>query len=155
MTGVPATITEFLKGKRIAIAGVSRDPRSTANAIYRKFKASGYEVVPVNPKGGETEGVTCFTDLISVPGPIDGVFAATPPIAGVELVRQCAERGIPKIWFHRGFGQGSVSRDAVRECHARGITCIAGACPMMYLQPVDPFHRCLRWWQRVTHKLPA
>jgi uncharacterized protein len=155
MAAVPATIADFLKGHRIALAGASQNPRSIAGAIYRKLTASGYEVIPINPKGGEVEGVTCYRDIASAPGSIDGVFAVTPPRAGVDLVRQCADRGIGRIWFHRSFGQGSVSDDAVRECQARGITCIAGACPMMYCAPVDGFHRCFRWWLRVTHKLPA
>jgi predicted CoA-binding protein len=30
------------------VAGVSRDSRQAANAIYRKLRASGFEVVPVN-----------------------------------------------------------------------------------------------------------
>ncbi len=90
-----------------------------------------------------------------MPGVIDGVFAMTSPAVGADLVRQCADRGVGRIWFHRAFGQGSLSDEAVRECEARGITCIAGACPMMYVAPVDPFHRCFRWWMKVTHQLPA
>lgn len=155
MASVPAAISEFLNGRRIVVAGVSQNPQSTANAIYRKLKSSGYDVIPVNPKGGEVEGVTCYRDLASVPGSIDGVFAVTSPRAGVELVRQCAGRGVKRVWFHRAFGHGSVSDDAIREAEARGITCVAGACPMMYVAPVDPFHRCFRWWMGVRHKLPA
>lgn len=155
MAAVPASIADFLKGRRIVVAGVSQNPQSTANAIYRKLKASGYDVIPVNPKGGQVEGVACYRDLASVPGGIDGVFAMTSPAVGAELVRQCADRGVGRIWFHRAFGQGSLSDEAVRECEARGITCIAGACPMMYVAPVDPFHTCFRWWMKVTHKLPA
>lgn len=152
---IPTTIEQFLKGRRIAIAGVSRNRRSIANAIYRKFLDAGYEVVPINPKGGEVEGVTCYRDLASAPGSIDGVFAVTSPSAGVDIVRQCAGRGVGRVWFHRSIGHGSVSDDAVRECTSRGIECIAGACPMMFLAPVDPFHKCFRWWMRVTHKMPA
>jgi hypothetical protein len=48
-----------------------------------------------------------------------------------------------------------VSNDAVAEAQARGITCIAGACPMMFVPPVDPFHWCFRWWMKATRKLPA
>jgi predicted CoA-binding protein len=152
---VPAPIAEFLRGRRFAVAGVSRNPREFANAIYRKFKDAGYEVVPVNPNASTIEGVTCYPDLASIPGPIDGVFAATPPNAGLALIGQCAARGIPRIWFHRAFGEGSVPRDAVAEGRKVGVQCIEGACPMMYVAPVDIGHRCFRWWLGFRHKLPS
>jgi hypothetical protein len=67
MAQVPASIAEFLRGHRIAVAGVSRNPRETANLIFLKFKDAGYEVVPVNPKTNTAEGVTCYPDLASIP----------------------------------------------------------------------------------------
>ena len=154
MATTPASIAEFLQGRRIVVAGVSQNPKSLANALFNKLKTSGYDVVPMNPKGGEVEGVRCAPDLASIQGAIDGVFAVTPPRAGADLVRQCSARGVKRIWFHRSFGQGSVSREAIAEAEKRGITCIAGACPMMFCEPVDVGHKCIRWWMKVTHKLP-
>ena len=155
MATVPASIAEFLRGKRFAVAGVSRNPRDFSNAIFRKFKAAGYEVVPVNPTATSVEGVTCYPDLASIPQPIDGVFAATAPQASLELIAQCAARRVPRIWFHRSFGQGSVPREAVKTCQQHGVQCIAGGCPMMFVPPVDVGHRCMRWWLGLTHKLPS
>ncbi|MGE5815237.1 MAG: CoA-binding protein [Acidobacteriota bacterium] len=156
MPNVPDSIAEFLRGHRIAVAGVSRDPKQTANLIFRKFKDAGYDVVPVNPKTNTAEGVTCYPDLASIPGQIDGVFAVTPPVTGGELIAQCAARGVPRIWFHSSvFGQGSVPHDAVKEATRLGVKCIEGACPMMFVAPVDVGHRCFRWWLGVRHKLPA
>ena len=156
MAQVPASIAEFLRGHRIAIAGVSRNSKETANLIFRKFKDAGYEVVPVNPKTNTAEDVTCYPDLASVPGQLDGVFAVTPPAAGADLIAQCAARGVPRIWFHSSvFGQGSVPHDAVQEGTRLGVKCIEGSCPMMFLSPVDVGHRCFRWWLGVRHKLPS
>jgi predicted CoA-binding protein len=42
-------IAEFLKGRRIAVASVSRKGDSAANAIFRKLRDARYEVFPVNP----------------------------------------------------------------------------------------------------------
>lgn len=148
-------VTDFLSGKRFAVAGVSRDPRQTANAIFRRLRDSGYEVLPVNPRASEVEGVRCYPDLASIPGSLDGLLVASPPASAAELVRSAADRGVPRVWFHRGFGQGSVSREAVRECAARGLICIVGGCPLMYCGPVDPFHRCMRWILRWTGRVPG
>jgi predicted CoA-binding protein len=155
MANVPETVAEFLSGKRIAVAGVSRDPGQAANAVYRKLRDSGYEAFPVNPKAAEVEGTRCYPDLASIPGLLDGVVVATHPDVSVELVRQCSERGVARVWFHRSFGQGSVSEPALRECERRGIRCIVGGCPLMYCEPVDFGHRCMRWWLRRQGRVPA
>ncbi len=152
---LPPIVADFLSGKRIAVAGVSRDPKQTANAIFRKLRASGYEVIPVNPNATEAEGVRCYPDLGSIPGSLDGLVAVTPAGAALDLVRQCSERRVPRIWFHSGIGPGSASAEAVRECQARGLTCIATGCPFMYVAPIDPFHRCMRWVLRWGGHVPG
>lgn len=154
MPTVPGPVAEFLRGRRIAVAGVSRHPgAAAANAVYRKLKASGYEVIPVNPNATEVEGAACYPDLRSVPAPLDGLMFAAHPGVATQLVRECAELGVKHVWFHRSFGQGSVSDQAVSEARARGIHCVVGGCPLMYLEPVDAGHRCFRWllglWGRV------
>jgi len=155
MVNVPEPVADFLRGKRIAVAGVSRDPRQAANAVYRKLQDAGFETIPVNPNAAEVEGVRCYPDLASIPRSIDGVVVVTHPTRSVELVRQCGERGVPRVWFHRAFGQGSVSEEAIRECQARGVECIVGGCPLMYCAPVDFGHRCMRWWLRRQGRVPG
>jgi hypothetical protein len=70
-------------------------------------------------------------------------------------VGQCVERNVPQVWFHPSFGEGSVSLAAVRECRGRGIKCIVGGCPMMYCEPVDFGHRCMRWLLRLGGRVPG
>lgn len=146
MTQVTELITDFLRGRRIAVAGVSRGADSAANLVFRKLRHSGYEVFPVNPNASEVEGTRCFPNLESVPGQLDGVVVATHPAVSVDVVRQAGERKVSRIWLHRSFGRGSVSAEAVQECASRGIRCIVGGCPVMYCEPVDFGHRCMRWW---------
>ena len=154
MTRTPDSIAAFLQGRRLAVAGVSRDPAQPANAIFRRLKASGYDVFPVNPKAAGVEGVACYRDLARVPAPIDGVMIATAPEASMEVVRQCADLGIPRVWFHRSIGQGSVSEAAVKECAARGIEAIVGGCPLMFCEPVDLGHKCMKWWFQRQGRVP-
>lgn len=154
MAKQPQVVAEFLSGRRFAVAGVSRDPRQTANLVYRKLRSSGYEVVPLNPAATEVEGVRCYPSLAALPEPVDGLVAVAHPRVAVDLVREAADARVGRIWFHRLFGQGSVSAEAVRECEARGIRCIAGGCPMMYCEPVDPFHRCARWLLGLRGRVP-
>ena len=152
---LPKPVAEFLRGKRFAVAGVSRNPRQAANAIYHRLVAGGYDAIPVNPGAATVEGVRCYPDLGSIPGPVDGVIVATHPDVSLQVVRQCAELGVKQVWFHRSFGSGSVSLAAVEECRTRGISCLVGGCPLMYCGPVDSFHRFMRWWLRLRRRVPG
>jgi predicted CoA-binding protein len=122
--------------------------------MYRNLRDSGYEVFAVNPKAESVEGDRAYPDLKSVPGRVDGVVVATPPDAARQLVEQCAELGIPRVWMHRSFGEGSVSDEAVRFCREHQISVIPGGCPMMFREPVDFGHKCMRWVLGLTGGLP-
>jgi len=154
MKKIPESVGEFLSGRHIAVTGVSRDSKKPGNAIFRRLTASGFHVTPVNPRASEVEGAKCFPDLISLSGPIDGVVVASPPEASAQLVRECHEIGIGRVWLHRSFGTGSVSDEAVRECTDFGISCIVGGCPLMFCEPVDFGHKCMRWWLQRKGQVP-
>lgn len=148
-------VDDFLAQRRIAVAGVSRTDRNApANLIYRKLRDRGYAVFAVNPHAGEVEGDPCAPDLASIEGGVDGVVVATRPQDTDRVVRDCVTLGIPRVWMHRSFGQGSVSDSAVAFCREHGIRVIAGACPMMYCAPVDFGHTCIRFVLRVSGGLP-
>ena len=155
MADLRTAVADFLARKRIAVAGVSRDGNLPANHIFRKLRNAGYDVYPVNPNAREVEGVACFPDLASVPVEIEGLVIATPAAAAGPLVEDCIRLGIPRVWMHRSFGEGSVDEGAAARCKEAGIALIPGACPMMYVEPVDVAHRCIRWVLGVSRKLPV
>ncbi len=154
MHNVPAPVAEFLRGERIAVTGVSRDPHAAANAIYRALERTGHTVVPVNPHTETIDGTRCYPDVASIPGALDGVVIASPPESAVDIVRQCGARGVDRVWMHRSFGHGSVSEDAVRESAALGVECIVGGCPLMYCENADIAHRCMRWVLGLRGRVP-
>ena len=146
MAKTPESVTAFLRGRRFAVAGVSRQSGQAANAVFRKLRSAGYEVFPINPKASTVEGTTCYSEVGRVPGQLDGVVIATAPDVSAQIVRQCGDHGVRQVWLHRSFGNGSVSEEAIRECDTRGIECIVGGCPLMFCEPIDVGHRCMRWW---------
>jgi len=154
MSEMPESIARFLGGRRIGVAGVSRHPDQAANAVFRKLGGAGYEVFPINPAASAVEGVRCYRDVGSVPATLDGVVIATAPAVSAQVVRQCHDHGVRRVWLHRSFGAGSVSEEAVRECDARGIDCIVGGCPLMFCDPVDVGHACMRWWLQRRGRVP-
>jgi hypothetical protein len=153
-SAVPASISAFLSGRRIAVAGVSRSGTQPANAIYRRFKSAGYDVVAINPRAREVEGAPCYENVLAVPGALDGVVIVTAPEQAADVVRHCAVRGVRRVWFHRSVDGGSVSAEALAACKASDITAIVGGCPLMFCPPVDMAHRCMKWLFQLTGRVP-
>jgi hypothetical protein len=117
---------EFLASKRVAVTGVSRQPKNHgSNIVYRRLRGRGYEVFAVNPNAEEVEGDPCYHDLRSIPGGVDAVVIATRPEIAEETMRECADLGIKHVWMHRGPGAGSVSEAAAdygrQHCNRRRL----------------------------------
>ena len=81
-------------------------------------------------------------------------MVATSPAASLDVARECVALGVRHVWFHRSFGDGSVSEEAVRLLRANGIEPIVGGCPLMFISPVDPAHACFRWVLGMLGRVP-
>jgi predicted CoA-binding protein len=154
MTTLREAAEEFLAQPRIAVAGVSRDPKQPANLIYRRLRDAGHTVFAVNPNAEETEGDPCFASVRDVPAPVDGVVVVTPPDQAERVVEDSAAVGVPRVWLHRGMGPGSVSEAAIAAAKAHHMTLIPGGCPNMFGATSDPGHRFLRVVLSGTGKVP-
>lgn len=135
----------FLGLRRIAVVGVSRNKDATANAIYRKLRASGRTVVAVNPRADTVEGDRCVPSLAALPERPDAVLIVTAPAAIPDLVRECGALGIRDVWIHGTFGGTDIPAGAIEAARELGIRLIPGSCPLMFCEPVDPAHRCVRF----------
>ena len=154
MSTLKETVNDFLAQKRIAVAGVSRKGDAAANLIYKKLRDAGYQTFPINPNAKEVEGDSCYANVNAIPKGVDGVVIATHSQVTDQIVRECGEAGITRIWMHRSFGEGSVSPEAVAYCRENNITVIPGGCPLMFCEPVDFGHNCMRWILNLTGGLP-
>lgn len=115
-------INQFLAGKRFAVVGASANREKYGNKVVRVYQQRGLEVVPVNPSGGEIEGLTAYADLASVPGTIDGISIITPPKVTETVVAQALSLGIKNIWMQ----PGAESPAAVELAEQAGANVIAG-----------------------------
>jgi predicted CoA-binding protein len=155
MQRIKEAASEFLAHKRVAVTGVSREPKDHgANIVYRRFRERGYEVFAVNPNADEVEGDRCYHDLGSIPGGVDAVVIATrAPLAEVTM-RECADLAIKHVWMHRGPGAGSVSKTAADYGRTQGIAVIDGGCPCMFGATADRGHKAMRVMFTLTGNVP-
>ena len=163
MAKIDTLIQDFLAQKKIAVVGVSDRRETGCNLAYRKFKDAGYTVFAVNPRLTAFEGATSYPDLKALPVKPDAVFIFANPKVTDQIVQQCVDIGIKRVWMHclmgtrpgLAAGMTSVSADAVRLCRENGIAVIPGACPNQYLKP-DFGHAMMRTMFRTLgfHAVP-
>ncbi|MBI1901906.1 MAG: CoA-binding protein [Planctomycetia bacterium] len=112
-----------------AIIGASADRTKFGNKSVRAHLSQGYEVFPVNPKGGVIEGLAVYKSLRDVPQrPLDRVSLYVPPAVGVSLLKEIAEVGCKELWLN----PGSESDELVEKAEALGLNAIV-ACSIVSL----------------------
>ena len=77
-----------------------------------------------------------------------------PAGVALDVVNDAATAGVTKVWLFKGIGAaGAVSDDVLAACERADITVVAGACPMMFLEPIGAFHKVHRALRRLNHSL--
>ena len=162
MSKIDPLVQDFLAQKKIAVVGVSDKRDTGCNEAYKRFKNAGYTVSAVNPRITTFKGDPCYPDLKSIPEKPEAVFILANPKVTDQIVQQCVDLGIQRVWMHclmgtkpgLGAGSTSVSPEAVQMCKENGITVIPGACPNQFLNP-DFGHSMMRVMFRTIgfHKL--
>jgi len=119
-------IEDFLAKKRIAMVGLSRQPKDFSVMLFKELCRRGYDVVPVNPGAAEVMGgpasPACRTSSLR----FDGVLLMTSPTANEAVVEDCAEAA------SAGYGCTALvimGRSAPRpwtSAGARGIQVVPG-----------------------------
>jgi predicted CoA-binding protein len=132
----------FLEQRRIVLIGASADPAKFGNTVFRALVAHGYDVVPVNPAHTQIEGVECVASLRGVIGEVEAAMVMLTGAAALDAVEACVARRARRVWLFRGIGSpGALSPEAVAMCRHNGVEVVAGACPLMFLGPVEGAHR--------------
>ncbi|MHC5212275.1 MAG: CoA-binding protein [Planctomycetota bacterium] len=74
----------------VAVIGASQDRRKFGNKAVRAYLQQGWTVHPVNPAGGEIEGLPVAANVRDVPAPVDRIALYLPPDVGMSLLADIA-----------------------------------------------------------------
>ena len=88
--------------RTVAIVGASSDRSKYGNKSVRAHQQAGYAVFPVNPKGGEIEGLTAYSNLSEIPVALDRISVYLPPRLGQRVLPEIAEKGCDELWLNPG-----------------------------------------------------
>ncbi len=118
-----------MEKRTVAILGASADRAKYGNKSLRAHQQAGYDVYPVNPKGGEIEGLPVYRSLAEIPLPrLDRVSVYLPPPLGLAALYEIAAKGCDKVWFN----PGSDSPEILAKARSLGLNAIA-ACSIVDL----------------------
>jgi len=120
-------IKEFMAQKKFAVVGATDNPEKYGNRIVKNLKSRDYEVYPVNPRIKKLEGLTCYSSLTDIPVKVDVVDFVVPPAATEEILKQCKQLGLIRIWLQ----PGSESQKAIDFCTENSMKVVHSVCVMM------------------------
>jgi predicted CoA-binding protein len=107
----------------VAILGASAERNKFSNKSVRAHLSQGYTVYPVNPKGGEIEGLTVYQTLADIPpGKLDRISVYLPPKVGLQVLPEIIARGTGELWLN----PGADSDELVTAADEAGLNVIQG-----------------------------
>jgi len=130
--------------RSVAVAGVSTKSEGAGfgginylnSLLHCGFKGKIY---PVNPKGGEIKGLKVYPNVKDIPEPVDYVISCIPASAALELMRDCAAKGVKGIHFYTsGFSETAtkegdqLEKAACSLARQSGIRVIGPNCMGVY-----------------------
>lgn len=120
-------IEDFLNQKHFAVVGSFRNENKYAYKILKDLKRKGYQTYPVNPRIKDVGGTECFPSISDIPITVDVVNVVTPPKVTEEIVKQCHDKGILRVWMQ----PGAESEKAIMFCKEHNIKVIHNLCIML------------------------
>ena len=93
------SLENIFNPQRIALIGVTANPRSVGGKVLSNLVGSGFRgvVYPVNPDFEAVMGIPCFPALDRLPRRVDVGVICAPAVQVPALVRACGESGIPGV----------------------------------------------------------
>ncbi|MCU0293115.1 MAG: GNAT family N-acetyltransferase [Thermoanaerobaculaceae bacterium] len=101
---------------RIALVGVSENPKAVGGTILRNLVGSGFRgvVYPVHPSLEAVLGVPCYPDLASLPRVPDVAVVASAPQQVPSVIDRCGQLGVGGVLvITSGFGETGAEGRAI------------------------------------------
>lgn len=124
----PAALDALLRPRRIALLGVSADPKKPMAQMLGHLRAHGFtgEIYPVNPNHAEVMGLRCYPSVGALPAGVDVALIALDRTLVPGAVRELGARGVKAaVLFTSGFGEVDAEGER-RQQEVLGLARAAG-----------------------------
>lgn len=130
-------IQKFMAPKKLAIAGVSRNPKKFGGSIFTELKNKGFDLYPINPNADEIQGVKCYKSVADLPADVKHLHIVTRKNETAAVVAEAVKKGMEMIWIQ----QSSDTPEAIKIAEDAKIQLISHKCIMMFSEPVNSVHK--------------
>ncbi|ATY84766.1 CoA-binding protein [Kyrpidia spormannii] len=110
--------------KTVAVVGLSDNPDRPSYEVASYLQSQGYEIIPVNPRIGQSLGRKAHRSLREVEGPVDIVDVFRRGEEVDELVDQAVQAGAKVLWMQLGV----VNEQAAKRAQDAGLTVVMDRC---------------------------
>ena len=129
-------LDHILKPRAVAVVGASTRPHTIGNDLLKRLLEYGFKghIYPVNPKGGEIEGLRAFTSVSELPDGVDLAVIVVNAKFVLSTVDECAARGIKGLvvisaGFKETGGEGRELEEALAaKVRANGMRMVGPNC---------------------------
>ncbi|GGP85437.1 bifunctional acetate--CoA ligase family protein/GNAT family N-acetyltransferase [Streptosporangium pseudovulgare] len=130
------SIERLLSPGSVAVVGAGREPGGVGQTVLRNLLAADFAgpVYPVHREARAVAGVRAYPSVTAIDGEVDLAVLAVPADGVIELVKECAEKGVRGlIVVSSGFGEtgpeGRARQDElVRIARAYGLRVVGPNC---------------------------
>lgn len=114
----------LLQVRSIAVLGLSPHPDRPSHSVAQHMQGFGYRIIPVRPGITRVLGETAYASLADIPFKVDLVNVFRAAVHLPEIVEQCIELGLPRLWIQSGI----VHEAAARRAREAGIAVVMDRC---------------------------
>ncbi|MBI2287545.1 MAG: CoA-binding protein [Chloroflexi bacterium] len=111
------SLDEIFSPRGVAIVGASPSGGWATSVLQFLKEAEFPNIYPVNPNYQEVLGLPCYPSLGSIPGPVDHVIVSIRAESVLELLDECAAKGVKSVhFFTAGFSEtGNTERAGLEK----------------------------------------
>jgi len=110
--------------KTIAVVGLSSSRWRPSYGVSEYMQASGYRIIPVNPKETEVLGEKAWGTLEEIPEPVDLVNVFRQARFVPEIVEAAIRIGAKGVWMQ----EGVVHEEAAARAREAGLEVVMDHC---------------------------
>ena len=110
-------IDGLFNSRSVAVVGVPRGMK-TGRIFLTALLDQGYsgKIYPINPMAEEIDGLRTYKNITDIPGPVDLAIVLVPNQGALEVIRQCAAKGVKgAVLFTAGFSETGTEKGKALE----------------------------------------
>jgi len=108
----------------IAMVGLSPDPNRPSHRVAKYLINHGYKVIPVNPDTQEILGTRSYSNMSSIPEPIEIVDIFRRSEEVMPIVDEAIKIGAKVVWMQ----EGVINEEAALKAQDAGLLVVMDRC---------------------------